>query len=101
MKDLVWPLTEHARQRLAQRNLTAEDIALVTHFGRMTHCNAATFYFLGRRDIPRGWERRLAPLVGATLVVGNGCLLTAYRNRRAWSVIKRKSKWRNQPSQPC
>jgi hypothetical protein len=93
MSDLVWPITEHARQRLAQRNLHAQDIEWVTRFGRIAYGNAATFYFLGKRDIPRGWERRLTRLVGTTLVIANGCLITAYRNRSGWKTIRRKGKW--------
>lgn len=93
MTELIWPTTAHAQQRLPQRNLNARDIALVTRFGRVAHATHATFYFLGERDVPRGWTRELARLVGTTLVIVEGCLVTAYRNRRAWRAIKRKSKW--------
>ncbi|MFN7949866.1 MAG: DUF4258 domain-containing protein [Blastocatellia bacterium] len=93
MTELIWPTTTHAEQRLLQRNLSARDIALVTRFGRVAYATHATFYFLGERDVPRGWARELARLVGTTLVIVDGCLVTAYRNRRAWRAIKRKSKW--------
>ena len=93
---MLWRMTEHARQRLAQRNLTEEDIVWVTRFGRLTYNSGATFYFLGRRDIPRGWERKLEHLIGTTLIVVNGWLITAYRNRCGWKKVRRKSKWREQ-----
>ncbi len=94
MKTEHWPLTLHARQRLAQRNLKLSELELVTQFGRVAHAAGATFYFLAARDIPPGREKQLERLIGVTLVLVDGCLVTAYRNRRAWSAIKHKCKWR-------
>lgn len=91
-------LTQHARQRMAQRNLSADDLKLVFRYGRRCHAANATFYFLGKRDAQKAQSKELERLIGTTLVLMSGRLITAYRNRRAWAVIKRKPKWRNAPT---
>jgi hypothetical protein len=90
----VWnPLvSEHAMQRMAQRNLDEEDVAAVMRFGRVEYRTGAEFYFLGRRDLPKGMEQKFARLVGTTIIVEDGWVVTAYRNHRAISDIKRKPK---------
>jgi hypothetical protein len=70
---------------------------VVRQFGRAFHRTGVTFYFLGRRDLPEELRRqdRYAKLEGTTLLVGSdGVLITAYRNRVACRVIKKKPKYR-------
>jgi len=87
-------ISRHAAQRLAQRGISLEDVHLVLRLGQRLHRTGVTFYFFGRRQIPPGLERELERLVGTTLIVSNGCLITAYRNKRAIAVIKKKPKRR-------
>lgn len=89
-------VSNHATQRMAQRNLGAREIYTVLQLGRITHRTGARFYFLGRRDIPQGRERELEHLVGTTIIEMQGEIITIYRNRQALPVIKRKSKHRSQ-----
>lgn len=92
MKYERFKVSEHAAQRMAQRNLDLGDLALVLRYGRVEHRTGVEFHFLGRRDLPAGMERRLERLVGTTLIVASGEIVTVYRNRRALSEIRRKSK---------
>lgn len=88
----------HASRRLAQRNLTLDDVRYVFQHGRVHHTGKAMFVHLGLRDIPRHDRRTddYRRLEGTVLVLdpGSGAhLTTAYRNRRHGSRdIKRKSK---------
>lgn len=88
------PFSRHATRRMAQRNLTVEDVSLVLQLGHVEYRTGVEFYFLRSRDVPEGMERKLERLVGATVIVSNGEIITAYRNRNAISGIKRKLKHR-------
>ncbi len=91
-------LSSHAVRRLAQRNLSANDVHYVYSHGRMHHAGKATFVHLGLRDIPVADLRndRVRRLEGTVLVLdpATGChLTTAYRNRQRGSRdIRRKLK---------
>ena len=89
----------HADRRLAQRNLTPDDIHYVFCHGRLHHAGKATFIHLGLRDIPWDHRRddRRRRLEGTVLVLDPSAgrhLTTVYRNRRRGSRdIKRKCKY--------
>ena len=85
-------LSRHAVRRMAQRNVDTNDLYPVIRFGRLTHVAGAEFYFLGTRDLPPGLRLDLERLVGITVVVREGQVLTVYRNRRSPGMIKRKLK---------
>ena len=88
----------HAERRLAQRNLSQDDVGYVFTHGRLYHTGKAVFVYLGLRDIPAAHRRedRIRRLEGTTLVLDPDTgqhLTTAYRNRRHGSRdIKRKLK---------
>jgi len=89
--------TSHGAKRCAQRKVDDNAMEVVRQFGRAFHRTGVTFYFLGRRDLPEELRRqdRYAKLEGTTLLVGSdGVLITAYRNRAACRVIKKKPKYR-------
>jgi hypothetical protein len=94
----VTTVSAHASRRLAQRNLTTDDVHYVYAHGRLHHTGKATFVHLGLRDIPEEDRRddRYRRLEGTVLVLdpNNGChLTTAYRNRQRGSRdIRRKLK---------
>lgn len=85
-------LSDHAALRMAQRNVSPEDAALVICYGTVQYRTGVEFYFLCQRDIPLGRELELERLVGTTVVVRRGRIQTVYKNRRALTSIKRKSK---------
>jgi hypothetical protein len=87
-------ISHHAAKRMAQRNLSVSDIALVLRLGRKEHRTGVRFFFFGERDVPRGRELDLRRLAGTTVVAADERILTVYRNERAISRIKRKPKWR-------
>jgi hypothetical protein len=94
----VATVSAHASRRLAQRNLTPDDVQYVYAHGRLHHNGKAMFVYLGLRDIPEADRRddRLRRLEGTVLVLDptTGChLTTAYRNRQRGSRdIRRKLK---------
>jgi hypothetical protein len=91
-------ISQHASRRLAQRNLTYEDVCYVFMHGRLHHTGKALFVHLGLRDIPLSDRRRdqFRRLEGTVLVLDPATgqhLTTVYRNRRRGSRdIKRKPK---------
>jgi hypothetical protein len=88
--------TFHAQLRMAQRNLSDEDIYNVLLYGETWYKAGAIIMYLRRKDIPlaRRSDQRWQRLIGATVVVtckGEQVVLTAYRNRRfGLHQIKRK-----------
>ena len=105
-------VSAHASRRLAQRNLTPEDVQYVYAHGRLHHNGKATFVHLGLRDIPEEDRRddRLRRLEGTVLVLDATTgrhLTTAYRNRQRGSrdirsKLKRAISTRSQrPSPVC
>ena len=94
----VWlEISEHARLRLAQRNLSLGDLLFVLEHGRCMRSGHAWHVVLRGRDVPNDpWSaRQFGHLEGATLVLIDEnwrlVLLTAYRNRRALRQIRRRS----------
>jgi hypothetical protein len=93
-------VTDHARTRQAQRNLSDEEVAFVLDHGQYVRSGGALHVFLGRRDMPgdRDSCRRYQHLEGAVLVVNDTgdvpVLITVYRNRRGLREIRRKAKYR-------
>ena len=88
--SFVATVSAHASRRLAQRNLTTDDVQYVYAHGRLHHTGKATFVHLGLRDIPSAdrRENRFRRLEGTVLVLdpATGChLTTAYRNRQRGS----------------
>ena len=86
MRINKYRISRHAARRMAQRNLSVGDVALVLRFGRKEHRTGVKFFFLGERELER--------LVGTTVVAADECILTVYRNEKALAQIKRKLKWR-------
>lgn len=87
-------LSPHAARRMAQRNVSLADAALVIRHGTVEYRTGVEFYFLSQRDVPTGRERELERLIGTTVLVRNGRVETVYKNRKALPNIKRKPKRR-------
>lgn len=78
-------ITEHARTRMSQRNLSRADVTFVMEHGTILHRAGAIFYYLRKNDIPRALRRNkdLRRLEGTTLVfdTDESVLVTVYRKR--------------------
>jgi len=88
-------LTIHATKRVAQRNLSKDDLEYVLHHGTKCHKAGACFYFLAGKDIPAEdrKDNEIARLEGTTLVLdpGQTTIVTVYRNReKGLKRIRRK-----------
>lgn len=90
--------TNHAKQRMARRNLKPAEVDYVIQNGTQLHQAGALFYFLRDRDIPssdhsnNGLER----LAGTAVVLTRDgqLMITTWRNRSAgFKKIKRKVKY--------
>lgn len=90
MEKLI--VSKHATQRMSQRNLATSDIAFVMQFGRLVHRTGVEFYFLAKRDIPTSLLKNYQRLIGTTLLITNGEIVTVYRNINGYSLIRRKLK---------
>lgn len=89
--------THHARKRGARRNVAPDAATYVVAHGRALHRTGVTFYFLGRRDIPRcdrsmSWAARLEGTI--VIMATDGAVITVYRDRRGFRAIARKMKYR-------
>ncbi|HVO41015.1 MAG TPA: DUF4258 domain-containing protein [Aggregatilineales bacterium] len=88
----------HALERMAQRNLSHQDIGYVIQYGRKIHNAGALNYFLGFRDIPLAdrADQRVAQLVGTLVLVDvkQGEILTVYRNNDGGKGQRKKAKYR-------
>jgi hypothetical protein len=81
-------LTGHAKCRLAQRNLSPEEIGFVLLYGQSWHKAGAIITHLRRKDIPSSGQvdPRWRQLIGVTVITptrSERIILTAYRNRRS------------------
>lgn len=80
--DLI--LSDHSNQRLAQRNLSEDEIEIVIAYGQKLHRAGAVFYYLRRCDLPLPVSPEVERLVGTAVVLSRDetTLITAWRNRR-------------------
>lgn len=86
--------TNHAEQRMAQRNLSFEDVHFVLEHGEKLHRAGAVFFHLGKCNIPKTQRRQVGRLEGTIVVLSRDLplILTVYRNRQGGlGHVKRKS----------
>ena len=84
-------ITQHAHQRMSQRNVLERDIDIVLRFARHLRRAGADFYVLTKNSLPAHMNRQYARLIGTVLVFNDmGNLATTYRNKKALSSIKKK-----------
>lgn len=92
MQIKKFKITQHACQRMAQRNIDLGELLFVMRFGRKEFRTGVIFYFLGERDLPPGVGETYKRLVGTTVVLKGDFVTTVYRNPKGLRKIKRKSK---------
>lgn len=96
-------LSDHARRRMAQRNVSERDISYIMGHGQESHCAGARLVTLRQCDISRQARQQatIARLEGVTLVLSRDepLLLTVWRNRRAATRrIRRKPGYNLKPA---
>lgn len=88
--------SKHGRLRVAQSNLSTDDVELVRRYGVLEHRTGVRFYFIGRREVERYRHvaPRIAKLHSIVLIVSqdDDTVITVYRNKHALKQIRRKSK---------
>jgi len=91
--DRELPMTGHAIQRTAQRNISEHAIRATLCYGTKIHRTGRVFFTLRKKDVADIPE--LHPFTGTTILLGrDGTIVTAYSNPKSYGVIKRKSKRR-------
>ncbi|MGB0385544.1 MAG: DUF4258 domain-containing protein [Ardenticatenaceae bacterium] len=98
INETTFVTTDHAEQRMAQRNLSLEDVLFVLKYGKCYHRAGAMFFYLRGKDIPKmeRKNKRLSQLEGSTVILSRDApaILTVYRNREnGLRHIKRKAKY--------
>jgi len=88
-----YDFSQHAWQRMAQRNLSSADVRFVIQHGQRLHRTGVVFFFLGYDDIPVDRKKNLSRLEGTTVLMNyqSRQVVTVYRNRNGLRRIKRKS----------
>ena len=75
--------TEHAALRMAQRNLTLEEVWFVIKHGKVSQVGKAREYWLRAKDIPEAFKLngRWAQLCGTKVIVSHDepLIITAWR----------------------
>lgn len=97
--------TEHARRRMAQRNVSKQQISFILSHGEETHCAGARFVHLRRKDIPKPLRKvsKFARLEGVTVVLSNESqtIMTVWRNHRQGLRRIRQARRSRQPRYSC
>ncbi|MCB8944808.1 MAG: DUF4258 domain-containing protein [Ardenticatenaceae bacterium] len=80
-------ITPHASRRMAQRNVSAEDVDFILRYGQKLHRAGAIIFFLRQRDIPpdKQADKSCSRLEGTAVVTNRhfSRILTVYRNRQS------------------
>lgn len=76
--------TLHVQQRMAQRNISSEDLDFVLQYGESYHRAGALHVHLRRCDIPQRWRQQFSRLEGTTAVLNREgtAVITVHRNRQ-------------------
>ena len=90
--------TEHAIKRMAQRNVSEDQIAFILQYGYAVHRAGAVLVSLRDKDIPKTLraDDQFARLAGTTVVLSRDepLILTVWRNRdKGLQHIRQKSRF--------
>jgi hypothetical protein len=97
--------SDHAWLRLAQRNLSVEDVWFVIDHGVPINRAGRTIFFLGKGNIPSDLrsENQYARLEGTVVVTSsdNHSVITVYRNRQTgYRDIRSEETYYRMPRRP-
>jgi uncharacterized protein DUF4258 len=98
--SLTLSVSKHAVLRMAQRNVSLDDLKYVLDHGKRINRTGIAVFMLRKRDIPsvdrnKSKISRLEGTVVLTEITQNGQLgiITTYRNRSAFKVLRCKAKY--------
>jgi hypothetical protein len=93
-------LSRHAVLRMAQRNISIEDLLYVLKHGERVHRTGVTMYILRKRDILQKDRRRseITRLEGTAVLTGFSQdgkveVITIYRNKGSFRTFRGKKKY--------
>ena len=94
--------TDHALLRCAQRNISQEEVLYVIEHGHRHRNTGVLMCFLRRCDIPENDQKdqRIVQLIHTAVLVGNGEIITLYRNKNAMRDFRRRAKHQFNGKQP-
>jgi hypothetical protein len=85
--------SDHCRERMAQRNVSVEDVRYIVARGVMEYRTGVQCFTLPRRSIPAGERSERASLQSLVILVCDGYVITVYRNRHPLRHVRRKAKY--------
>ena len=95
-------LSQHAVLRMAQRNISVDDLLYILERGERVHKTGITIYILRKRDILKNDLKKseITRLEGTVVLTGfsqDGKLevITMYRNRDGFRAVRYKAKYDN------
>ncbi len=90
--EITNPLSQHATVRMAQRGVSAQDLAVVIRHGLRIEQNGARLYFLGHRHVPSSFSpARKEHLEGiAAVVARSGDVVTVFRRKHLPRKLRRR-----------
>ncbi len=98
----TFSLSQHAVLRMAQRNVSLDDLEYVLEHGERIYKTGITIYVLRKRDIPQSDRKKseITRLEGTVVLTGfsqDGILeiITIYRNKSAFKELRGKAKYDN------
>jgi hypothetical protein len=93
-------VSQHAILRMAQRNISINDLEYVLEHGERVYKTGVAFYILRKRDIPQADRKNseVTRLEGTSVLTrfsrdGNLKIITMYRNKSAFRAIRCKAKY--------
>lgn len=92
-------LTEHAQQRMQDRNVRLEELSICILRGRQVWCRGSILYVMGRRELGDRLPdaRGVRALMGLHVVCSHaGAILTVFRDRRR--LLLRDTKYGQGPA---
>ena len=85
--------SDHCRVRMAQRNVSEDDVRYIVSRGVMERRTGVQCFTLPRRSIPAADRPERASLESLVVLVCDGCVITVYRNRHPLRHVRRKAKY--------
>jgi hypothetical protein len=85
--------SDHCRERMAQRNVSEEDVRYIVSRGACEYRTGVLCFTLPRRSIPAEERSLRASLESLVILVHDGYVITVYRNKRPMRHVRRKAKY--------